>query len=170
MIDAQWVAARVAHVLDVASTCPPLGNPAWDALLAELGVSPLTPRERQEHFAAGPKRKTGAAPIEVRLALNAIHDHAQTAWRALDIGADERALAHKLSTFVEEAMREYLKLVTPQAPTTSSIFANARATTPNYSAMGVGAGMNQMKCVACGAPRKNESDALTCVYCGGKLA
>ena len=54
------------------------------------------------------------------------------------------------------------------APTTSSIFAKARATTPSYGG-GVAAGMNQMKCVTCGAPRKNESETLACVYCGGKV-
>ncbi len=160
---------QAARVLDLARDAPPLGNAAWDGLLRELGVTPLTQEERQKHFTEGPKRRGGAAPIEVRLALNAIHDRAHAAWRAMDINSDERKLAHTLSSFVDENMSAYMKRVAP-APTTSSIFANACATTPNYAAMGVSAGMNQMKCTSCGAPRKNESDALTCVYCGGHLA
>jgi hypothetical protein len=163
-----WIDQQAARVLDTASASPPRGDAAWDALLGELGVKPLSPAERDEHFAQGPKRKGGAAPIEVRLALAAIHDRAHAEWRRMDIGDDERRLAQRLSSFVDEHMAEYLKRTAP-APTTSSIFANARATTPNYGAMGAKAGMNQMKCVACGAPRKNDGDALTCVYCGGKL-
>jgi len=174
MID--WLDQQAARVLDTASACPPPGAPArgeatadptWDALLAEVGVAPLSPEERQKHFTEGPKRRGGAAPIEVRLALTAIHDRAHDAWKKMDIGDEERRIAQKLSSYVDEGMREYLKRVAP-AVTTSSIFANARATTPTYGGA-VAAGMNQMKCVSCGAPRKNTSDALTCVYCGGKL-
>jgi hypothetical protein len=157
---------EAARVLDAASACPPLGDQKWDGLLRELGVVPLSQEERQKHVSEGPKRRGGAAPIEVRLALRAIHDRAHDAWRGMDIGDDERRLAQRLSSYIDENMREYLKRVAP-AITTSSIFANARATTPVYATSS--GGLNQMKCVSCGAPRKNESDALTCVYCGGKL-
>ena len=167
MATTDWLDQQAARVLDAASACPPLGDATWDALLRELGVRPLSPEERQQHFTEGPKRKGGAPAIEVRLALTAIHDRAHDAWRAMSIDDDERRLAQRLSSFVDEGMREYLKRVAP-AITTSSIFANARATTPSYGG-GVAAGMNQMKCVSCGAPRKNTNETLTCVYCGGKL-
>jgi hypothetical protein len=76
----------------------------------------------------------------------------------------------RLSVIVEEVTRAHLQRVTPAAPTTSSIFANARATTPSYGG-GVKAGMNQMKCVACGAPRMTDATEIgPCVYCGGKIA
>jgi len=168
MINVGWLDEQAARVLDVASACPPLGDSNWDGLLRELGVRALSQEERQKHFSEGPKRRGGAAPIEVRLALASIHDRAYAEWRAMDIDDVERRVAQKLSSYVDENMREYLKRVA--APmggiTTSSIFANARATTPVYAT--AGGGLNQMKCVACGAPRKNEAD-LTCVYCGGTL-
>ncbi len=161
-----WLDQQAARVLDAASACPPLGDSRWDALLRELGVTPLSQDERQKHFTEGPKRRGGAAPIEVRLALTAIHDRARESWQKMDIGDDERRLAHRLSSFVDEGVREYLKRVAP-AITTSSIFANARATTPVYATSA--GGLSQMKCDSCGAPRKNEGD-LTCVYCGGKVS
>jgi hypothetical protein len=165
MSSVAWLDEQAARVLEVASACPPLGDQNWDGLLRELGVRALSQEERQKHFSEGPKRRGGAAPIEVRLALVSIHDRAHDAWRSMDIGDDERRIAQKLSSYVDENMREYLKRVAP-AITTSSIFANARATTPVYAT--AKGGLNQMKCVACGAPRKNEAD-LACVYCGGKL-
>lgn len=161
-----WLDQQAARVLETASACPPLGDTSWDDLLRELGVKPLSQEERQKHFSEGPKRRGGAAPIEVRLALTAIRDRAHASWGGMDIGDDERKLAHRLSSFVDEGMREYLKRVAP-AITTASIFANARATTPVYAA--APGGLSQMKCVTCGAPRKSASVALTCVYCGGKL-
>jgi len=162
----EWLDSMAARVLDTASACPPLGDPNWDALLREVGVRPLSQEERQQHFSEGPKRRGGAAPIEVRLALTAIHDRAHAEWKRMDIGDDERRLAQRLSSYVDEGMREYMKRVAP-AITTSSIFANARATTPVYAT--AAGGLNQMKCVTCGAPRKTDGDALVCVYCGGKL-
>ncbi len=167
---ASWMDGQAARVLDTASACAPLGDASWDALLRELGVSPLSPQERQEHLAAGPKRRGGAAPIEVRLALAAIHDRAHAAWQKMDIDAAERDLSRRLSVFVEDNMGEYMRRVAAPAPTTASIFANARATTPNYGGA-VKAGLNQMKCTTCGAPRKiDDPNVGPCVYCGGVLA
>ncbi len=81
-----------------------------------------------------------------------------------------RKIEQRLVPLIEEVTRAHLQRVTPAAPTTSSIFANARATTPSYGG-GVKAGMNQMKCTACGAPRKTEDPSVgPCVYCGGMMA
>jgi len=162
----KWIEEQAARVLDTASASPPLGDPSWDGLLREYGVRPLSQEERQQHVTEGPKRRGGAAPIEVRLALQAIHDKAHASWKQMDIDDDERRLAQKLSSFVDENMRAYLGRVAP-AITTASIFANARATTQVYAT--AGGGLGQMKCAACGAPRKNEGD-LDCVYCGGKVS
>ncbi len=172
---AAWIEEQSARVLEVGSTCALGGDAAWDGVLADFGVTPLPPEERKRHIAEGPKRQRGALPIEVRFAITSLYERARTSVRAMDMKAEtseENALVAKieqrLAHLVDEITREHLQRVTPQAPTTSSIFANARATTPNYGG-GVKAGMNQMKCTSCGAPRKNESDSLTCVYCGGKL-
>ena len=174
MAISDWLERQAACVLDVASTCPPLGDAkatrAWDGLLRELGVASLSQEERQKHFTDGPKRRGGAAPIEVRWALTALHDRAHAEWRTMDVGDEEQRLARRLSSLVDEGMREYLSRVSP-AITTSSIFANARATTPSYYAGAAKAGLSQMKCTSCGAPRKTDDPNIgACVYCGGTLA
>ncbi len=174
-----WVDEKAAQVLEVGSTCALGGDAAWDALLTELGVRGMPVQERQKHIAEGPKKSRGALPIEVRWAVTAIYDRGREQVRAMDMKAETQAendLVKKIETrlyaIVDEVTREHLQRVTPAAPTTSSIFAKAKASTPNYSAMGVKAGMNQMKCTACGAPRKTNDDAAVgpCVYCGGTLA
>ena len=159
---------QVARVLAVASASAPLGDPSWDALLREHGVAPLSHDERKQHFDQGPRRKGGAAPIEVRLVLESLRERARASWQAMSIDDEERALGRRLSNLVEDGMRDYLARVAPPAPTTASIFANARATTANYGGA-VKAGMGQMKCTTCGAPRRNDADGLACVYCGGTV-
>lgn len=167
---AAWVDEQVARVLASASASAPLGDPAWDAVLRGYGVEPLSHVERKKHFDEGPKRRGGAPPIEVRLALESIHDRARAAWQSLDVSDEERKMSHRLSTLVEDGMRDYLARVAAPAPTTASIFANARATTPSYGGA-VKAGMNQMKCTTCGAPRmRDDPNVGPCVYCGGRLA
>jgi hypothetical protein len=173
-----WIDDQAQRVLDVGSTCALGGDAAWDALLGELGVAPLPAEERRRHIAEGPKRARGASPIEVRWAIQTIFDRARAALRPLDLEAESSAendlvgkIEHRLYALVDEVTRAHLARVAPPAPaanSTSSIFANARATTPSYGG-GVAAGLDQMKCTTCGAPRKNVSDALVCVYCGGTV-
>jgi hypothetical protein len=174
---ASWVDQQAARVLEVGSTCALGGDPTWDALLRELGREPLPQDERQKHIAEGPKRVRGALPIEVRWAITSVDERARAALRPMDMKAEtpeENALVRKIEqrlyALTDEVTRAHLARVTPAAPTTSSIFANARATTPNYGG-GVKAGLNQMKCTACGAPRKTEDPSVgPCVFCGGQMA
>ncbi len=172
-----WVDEQASRVLEVGSTGALGGDPTWDAVLRDHGVQPLPPEERHKHVTEGPKRSKGALPIEVRLAVTSIYDRAREAVRAMDMKAETpeenelvRKIEQRLMPLVEQVTRDHLQRVTPVAPTTSSIFANARATTPDYGG-GVKAGLNQMKCTACGAPRKTTDPSVgPCVFCGGKMA
>jgi hypothetical protein len=185
---ASWIEDEAARVLEVGSRCALGGDAAWDAVLRELGVTPLPAGERQKHLAEGPKRARGASPIEVRWAIQAVFERARGSLRPMDYEADtaeENALVRKIEqrlySLVEDVTREHIRRVAPPAPAasaTASIFANARATTPKYGG-GVAAGLNQMKCTTCGAPRKAEARGAhegepsavgPCVYCGGALA
>lgn len=170
-----WVEERAARVLEVGSTCALGGDASWDAVLVELGLQTLPPDERRRHIAEGAKRVRGALPIEVRWAISAIQERARTALRTLDMRAETpeendlvRTTERRLHTLVDDVTKAHLARCAPAAPTTASIFANARATTPNYGG-GVKAGMNQMKCTMCGGPRKTE-ELGPCVYCGGSLS
>ncbi len=53
--------------------------------------------------------------------------------------------------------------------TTASIFANARASTRNYTAGQAGAHTTTLTCQSCGAPRKEGQQSLTCSFCGGHM-
>lgn len=157
-----------ARVLETGSTCALGGDATWDALLAELGVRPLSPEERRRHVAEGPKRSRGALPVEVRWAITAVYERGRAAYRAMDMSDESERLERRLRGLVEEVTREHLARTSAAAPTTASIFANARATTPSYGG-GVKAGIGQMKCKACGGPRKTQ-ELGPCVYCGGELS
>ena len=181
-----WIDQTRAWITDTASTSALGGDPAWDAVLSQLGIPPLSREERARHVAEGPKRLRGALPLEVRTAIGVVEERARAALRPLDFSANPpeeetvvRSIEQKLMNLVEGTMKDMLARVSPPAPTTSSIFANAKATTPNYAAMGVKAGATQMKCTTCGAPRKPGADGAAvndgaaiapCAYCGGKVA
>jgi hypothetical protein len=173
---AAWVDHWATQVLEVGSTCALGGDATWDAVLREHGVTPLPPAERQRHIQEGARRTKGALPIEVRWAIEAVYKRAREAARAMDLRVDTPAeqqlidgIEKRLVNLVDETTREHLQRVTPPANTTASIFANARATTPNYSALGAAAGMSQMKCKSCGAPRKSTEEIGACGYCGGPI-
>jgi hypothetical protein len=163
-----WVDEQAARVLEVGSTCALGGDATWDALMREHGVEPLSREERHKHVTEGAKRSKGALPIEVRMVITSIYDRAREVARKMEITTDSRKIDQRLYSLVDEVTRAHLQRVTPAAPTTSSIFANARATTPSYGG-GVKAGLNQMKCTMCGGPRRSE-ELGPCVYCGGTLS
>ncbi len=165
----QWT----RHVAEVGAKCALGGDEAWDNVLRELAVDPLSKEERLRHVSEGPKRSRGAVPIELRWAATALYERGRSAARAIDLkitGSDATidAIEHKLSSLVDEMLRAHIAATTPPV-TTSNFFANAKATTPNYGAMGVGPGTSVAKCTTCRAPRQRTGEMRPCTYCGGKL-
>jgi hypothetical protein len=171
----RWVDVMSRRVLEQGVSSALGGDPAWDALLAELGIEPLPPAERRRHLTEGARRAKGALPIEVRWAIEKIESSAR-AWlweidKAMPTEHGDkyiRPVEHRLQGLVEETVRSHLAQTAPAA-TTASIFANARATTPNYSAMGAKAGIEETKCKTCGGPRRHTGDLGACDYCGAQL-
>ena len=174
---AAWVDHWATQVLEVGSTCALGGDAAWDAILREHGVSRrCPPEERQRHIKEGPRRSRGAAahrgPVGHRGDPQALPRGGARPRPRVETPEEQRivdAIEQRLVNLVDETTHAHLQRVTPPANTTSSIFANARATTPNYSAMGAAAGVSQMKCKSCGAPRKSTEEIGACGYCGGAI-
>jgi hypothetical protein len=172
----RWVETMSRRVLEQGVASALGGDPAWDALLAELGVTPLPPAERQRHLKEGARRSRGALPIEVRWAIERIEKSAR-AWlweidKAMPTEHGDqyiRPVEHQLQGLVDETVRQHLAQTALVANTTASIFANARASTPNYSAMGAKAGIEETKCKTCGGPRRHTGDLGPCDYCGAQL-
>ena len=55
------------------------------------------------------------------------------------------------------------------AISTSSIFANARASSRNYTKEQPGAHTTTLTCRGCGAPRRDGDTSLICAFCGGHM-
>jgi hypothetical protein len=171
----RWVEVMSRRVLEQGVASALGGDPAWDALLTELGVRPQPPEERRRHLTEGAQRARGALPIEVRWAIETV-DKSARAWlweidRAMPAEFGDkyiRPIEHRLIGLVDETVRAHLAQ-TVAAPTTASIFANARATTPKYSSMGTKAGIEETKCKTCGGPRRHTGDLGPCDYCGAQL-
>ncbi len=171
----RWLDQWEAHVRTRARGCARGGDATWDEVLASLGVAPLPAAEREAHLRDGPKQRAGALPIEVRWVAQKLHDQAHARCRELDLkitGGDEVVdrIERRLADFVDETVRGHLQALVPPT-TTSSIFANALASTPDYNAMSGGGGAMTLtrKCTVCGAPQKKDEASAVCVYCGGGL-
>ncbi len=170
----RWLEQWTNHVCQVGASCALGGDEAWDRVLNDLAVRRLSADERRRHVSEGPKRLRGALPIEFRWVMDAIHDHVRKEARILDRAIDGsdpvlESIERRLNTLVDEMVRNHVAAISPPV-TTSNIFANAMATTPNYNALGVGASMNVMKCTTCRAPRQQDGEPRPCPYCGGTLA
>lgn len=172
-----WVDGTADRVRRAAASAPRGGDEAWRALLAELGVTALDEGERARHLAQGAPMHKGALPIELRWAMEAIVERAAPHARRIDMSvetgdaATQRGvdrLQARLSLLVQEELRAYLASVRPTV-TTSSIFAAALATSPNYLAQdGAAAGVSTSSCTCCGAPRR-EAGRRSCEFCGSNL-
>lgn len=142
----------VESIVNLALNLPAGGDARWDAMLGKLGVRGLDPDERVRHLKDGPGQSKGALVIEVRWAMDA-------AIEPIAVHMDER---WALRDFCQGALRDYVGAVKPRI-STSSIFANALATTANVMTGQAGVAANTCKC--CGAPLSDRS-STACRYCG----
>jgi hypothetical protein len=172
-----WVETMSERVLSAGTSCALGGDGRWFELLAELGVTPLPEGERERHLREGSKRARGALPIEVRWAIESVEKRARGWLWEIDKSmpteygdAYVRPIEQKLHGMVERTVRAHLAATAGAVVTTSSIFANARNTTPSYAQMGKKAGLEEVSCRTCGAPRARAGDLGRCTYCGGELA
>ncbi len=145
--------ALVASIVNLALVCQAGGDGRWDAMLGKLGVRGLPPDERLRHLREGPGQSKGALVLELRHALEAgvasLCEHMDEPWRLHDA--------------VRSAVRDYVGAVKPRV-STSSIFANALATSSNPMMAGRASAQAET-CRCCGAPRADRGET-TCRYCG----
>jgi hypothetical protein len=125
----------IESIVNLALNVPAGGDARWDAMLGKLGVRGLANEERARNLKDGPGQSKGALVIELRWALR---------------------------DFAQGALRDYVGAVKPRI-SSSSIFANALATTSNFMTGQAGAAADTCKC--CGAPLSDRS-TKACRYCG----
>ncbi|MFV8752275.1 hypothetical protein ACNOYE_17135 [Nannocystaceae bacterium ST9] len=142
----------IESIVNLALNVPAGGDARWDAMLVALGVRGMAPDERARQLKDGPGQSKGALLIEVRWALEAaiapLAEHMDERWALRD--------------FSHAALRDYVGAVKPRI-STSSIFANALATTTNMMTGQAGAAAE--RCGCCGAPLVDRSRS-TCRFCG----
>lgn len=144
--------ALVESIVELARVVPAGGDARWDAMLGKLGVNGLPNDERLRNLRDGPGQRKGALVIELRWALAAaiapLAEHMDDRWA--------------LRELCSRALRDYVEAVKPTI-TTSSIFANALATTGNQLSGKASAAAQSCRC--CGGPLVDPG-AAACRYCG----
>jgi uncharacterized Zn finger protein (UPF0148 family) len=170
-----WADNWVRQILETASACPPGGDRAWDELLRSLHQ----PVPSGEDRGVREPQQGGALAREVQGALQAVVDRLRDALLQLrpilDTNpdpADERrwqALRHKAESLVEQSLSVYLPRIRPTPSRTSSIFANAAASTPGPAATAVAPQAMTLACPTCGSPRMQDDGARICASCGSAL-
>jgi hypothetical protein len=142
----------IESIVNLALNVPAGGDARWDAMLGKLGVRGLANEERARNLKDGPGQSKGALVIELRWALEAgiepLAEYMDDRWALRD--------------FAQGALRDYVGAVKPRI-SSSSIFANALATTSNFMTGQAGAAADTCKC--CGAPLSDRS-TKACRYCG----
>ena len=106
---------------------------------------------------------TGAFPIELRWALEAIIQ------KHRNLAADNQPLLDLVNGFsVEAELMRYQNKIKPFGGF-NNIFKNAVSSTKNYSE-GIGeARKTAHRCKSCGAPRLEEMQYDSCLFCGSEL-
>ncbi len=133
------------------------GDSEWNEHLRSLGGAPLSSEERQMILQHGPPITKGPVAVELRYAL------------VVTLGRVEEGAASApwAPMVIEDAIREFVNAA--KAPvTTSSIFANAMATTKTYASQA--GGSETVRCPTCGAPRMDGSESMVCGYCGSAMS
>ncbi|MGA2667954.1 MAG: hypothetical protein ABSF32_03450 [Ignavibacteria bacterium] len=139
------------------------GNENWNNLLNSYGLSPLPQNDKQLLLNSEMKITRGAFPIELRRVYEKIIEkHKMNA-------ASSTLLSQTLSNFdIDSKVLEYYQKIKPFAGL-GDIFRNASTGTQKYSSGLQKEKQQTIKCRNCGAPRLEEMQYDTCLFCGSKL-
>lgn len=142
---------------------PKGGDENWYKLLNSYGAKPLSDEEKGYLKNSSMKTAMGAFPIELRR----VYDCILIKYRANASSSQELAAA--ISNFDMEAkVKEYYQKIKPFAGL-GDIFKNASTGTAKYSEGLQKEKQLTIKCKNCGAPRLEEMQYDSCLFCGSKL-
>ena len=139
------------------------GDEIWYKILNNYGAKPLTDEEKGYLSNSSMKIATGAYPIELRR----VYDCIITKYKAN--ASSSQALTQALNNFdMETKIKEYYQKIKPFSGL-SDIFKNAQTGTAKYSSGLQKEKQLTIKCKNCGAPRLEEMQYDSCLFCGSKL-
>lgn len=139
------------------------GDDHWNSFLSEYGIKPLTQGNKESLSKMDLPMTTGAYPIEFRWVLEAIiNKH-----RAMAI--DNQPLLALINGFnIDAELIRYQNKIKPFGGF-NNIFKNAVSSTKNYSEGISEARKTAIRCKSCGAPRLEEMQYESCLFCGSEL-
>lgn len=137
------------------------GDDNWNKLLNAYGADLLSHQEKEQLLNSEMKIARGAFPIELRRVYQKITDkHLQK---------NDAELNEVLKSFdIEVKVKEYYQKIKPFSGM-SDIFSNASGSLKKYSEGMQKEKHHTIKCRSCGAPRLEEMQYDSCLFCGSKL-
>ncbi|HMS34703.1 MAG TPA: hypothetical protein PKC91_11525 [Ignavibacteria bacterium] len=137
------------------------GDDNWNKLLKYYGADPLSHQEKEQLLNSEMKIARGAFPVELRRVYQKITDkHLQK---------NNPQLNDVLKNFdIEVRVKEYYQKIKPFSGM-SDIFSNASTSLKKYSEGMQKEKHHTIKCKSCGAPRLEEMQYDSCLFCGSKL-
>ena len=139
------------------------GDENWNRLLETYAVAPLSSGEKEMLLNSEMKISRGAFPIELRRVYEKIIDKHRAE------ASSSQKLTDALNSFsMESKVLEYYQKIKPFSGM-SDIFKNAQTGTAKYSTGMQTAKHHTIKCKNCGAPRLEEMQYDSCLFCGSKL-
>lgn len=139
------------------------GDENWNGFLNTYGVSPLSNENKEFLLKSEMKITRGAFPIELRGVFEKIIEK----YRILQSASP--LLAGAIGNFNMDAkVKEYYQKIKPFTGL-GDIFKNAQTGTQKYSTGMQGERQKTMTCKNCGAPRLEEMQYDSCLFCGSKL-
>jgi hypothetical protein len=139
------------------------GDENWNSLLNSYGLSPLSESDKKMLLDSEMKITRGAFPIELRRVYEKIIEkHKLNA-------PSSPLLSQALGNFnIDSKVIEYYQKIKPFSGL-GDIFKNAATGTQKYSSGLQKEKQLTIKCKNCGAPRLEEMQYDTCLFCGSKL-
>ena len=139
------------------------GDEKWNHLLESYEVTPLSDEDKKMLLGSEMKIARGAFPIELRRVYQKIINKYSSA------GQGNQQLSAAISGFnMEGKVIEYYQKIKPFSGI-GDIFKNASTGTAKYSQGLQKEKQLTIKCKSCGAPRLEEMQYDTCMFCGSKL-
>jgi len=139
------------------------GDDNLNKLLQSYGIEPLSMDIKDSLLNSKMKIACGAFPVELRRVYEKVADKYTS-----QSGGSQKVLAAISSFNVEDKVIQYYKKIKPFGGI-NDIFKNASAGTAKYSQGLQKEKQMTIKCKSCGAPRLEEMQYDTCMFCGSKL-
>ena len=139
------------------------GDAGWNKVLESYNIEPLADDVKHALLNSQMKIGCGAFPVELRKVYDKIKDKFTS-----ESGGSQKVLTIITGFNTESKVIEYYQKIKPFSGI-GDIFKNASSGSAKYSQGLQNEKQMTIKCKSCGAPRLEEMQYDTCMFCGSKL-